>query len=109
VTRSLRRVNPDHVSIVIHNYRWRLGLAEGEPKYSELEDRLAKVRSSPCRRLPWKVMPMVRHTRIDILQGGRHRTSQHWPDELPHRPVSSANPSSFMVAGAGFEPATFGL
>src|SRR5262245_7287375 len=22
--------NPDHVAIVIHNYRWRLGLAEGE-------------------------------------------------------------------------------
>jgi pimeloyl-ACP methyl ester carboxylesterase len=33
--------NPDHVSIVIHNYRWRLGLAEGEPKYDELEKRLA--------------------------------------------------------------------
>jgi pimeloyl-ACP methyl ester carboxylesterase len=33
--------NPDHVSIVIHNYRWRLGLAEGEPKYDELEQRLA--------------------------------------------------------------------
>ncbi|HEY9403385.1 MAG TPA: alpha/beta hydrolase [Pyrinomonadaceae bacterium] len=32
--------NPDHVSIVIHNYRWRLGLAEGEPKYDELEKRL---------------------------------------------------------------------
>src|SRR5262245_33830310 len=27
--------NPDHVDIVIHNYRWRLGLAEGEPKYDE--------------------------------------------------------------------------
>jgi pimeloyl-ACP methyl ester carboxylesterase len=34
--------NPDHVSIVIHNYRWRLGLAEGEPKYDELEHRLAQ-------------------------------------------------------------------
>jgi pimeloyl-ACP methyl ester carboxylesterase len=33
--------NSDHVSIVIHNYRWRLGLAEGEPKYDELEKRLA--------------------------------------------------------------------
>ena len=33
--------NPDHVSIVIHNYRWRLGLAEGEAKYDELEQRLA--------------------------------------------------------------------
>jgi len=33
--------NPDHVSIVIHNYRWRLGLAEGESHYDELEQRLA--------------------------------------------------------------------
>ncbi|HEX2228418.1 MAG TPA: alpha/beta hydrolase [Candidatus Binatia bacterium] len=33
--------NPDHVSIVIHNYRWRLGLAEGERKYDDLEKRLA--------------------------------------------------------------------
>lgn len=34
--------NPDHVSIVIHNYRWRLGLAEGEAKYDDLERRLAE-------------------------------------------------------------------
>jgi pimeloyl-ACP methyl ester carboxylesterase len=33
--------NPDHVAIVIHNYRWRLGLAQGEPKYDEMEKRLA--------------------------------------------------------------------
>jgi pimeloyl-ACP methyl ester carboxylesterase len=33
--------NPDHVSIVIHNYRWRLGLVEGEAQYSDIEKRLA--------------------------------------------------------------------
>jgi pimeloyl-ACP methyl ester carboxylesterase len=33
--------NPDHVAVVIHNYRWRLGLAEGDPQYDELEKRLA--------------------------------------------------------------------
>jgi pimeloyl-ACP methyl ester carboxylesterase len=33
--------NPDHVGIVIHNYRWRLALATGEPQYDELEKRLA--------------------------------------------------------------------
>jgi pimeloyl-ACP methyl ester carboxylesterase len=33
--------NPDHVSVSIHNYRWRLGLAEGEAKYDDLEKRLA--------------------------------------------------------------------
>jgi pimeloyl-ACP methyl ester carboxylesterase len=35
--------NPDHVDIVIHNYRWRLGLAEGEAEYDELEKRLAQA------------------------------------------------------------------
>ena len=33
--------NPDHVDIVMHDYRWRLGLAEGERKYDDLEKRLA--------------------------------------------------------------------
>ncbi len=33
--------NPDHVAIVIHNYRWRLGLADGEARYDDLERRLA--------------------------------------------------------------------
>jgi pimeloyl-ACP methyl ester carboxylesterase len=35
--------NPDHVDIVIHNYRWRIGLAEGEPAYEDLERRLAEA------------------------------------------------------------------
>jgi pimeloyl-ACP methyl ester carboxylesterase len=34
--------NPDHVGIVIHNYRWRLSLAEGERIYNDLEKRLAE-------------------------------------------------------------------
>ncbi len=34
--------NPDHVAIVIHSYRWRLGLVQGEPRYDELEKRLAQ-------------------------------------------------------------------
>ncbi len=33
--------NPDHVELVVHNYRWRLGLAQGESKYDDLETRLA--------------------------------------------------------------------
>jgi pimeloyl-ACP methyl ester carboxylesterase len=35
--------NPDHAAIVIHNYRWRLGLAEGEAQFAELEQRLAEA------------------------------------------------------------------
>ena len=34
--------NPDHVAIVIHNYRWRLGLAKGEPKYDDLEQQAVR-------------------------------------------------------------------
>jgi pimeloyl-ACP methyl ester carboxylesterase len=34
--------NPDHVDIVIHNYRWRLGLAQGDPEYDDLEKQLAE-------------------------------------------------------------------
>ncbi len=41
--------NPDHVAISIHNYRWRLGLAQGEAKYDEVERELAKF---PDIRLP---------------------------------------------------------
>ena len=33
--------NPDHVDIVIHNYRWRLGLAPGDPRFDDVEERLA--------------------------------------------------------------------
>jgi pimeloyl-ACP methyl ester carboxylesterase len=35
--------NPDHVAVVIHNYRWRLGLADGEARYEEIERRLAEA------------------------------------------------------------------
>ncbi len=35
--------NPDHVSITVHNYRWRLGLADGEAKYDALEKQLARM------------------------------------------------------------------
>jgi pimeloyl-ACP methyl ester carboxylesterase len=41
--------NPDHVAIVVHNYRWRLGLAEGQPQYDRVEARLAEA---PVIRVP---------------------------------------------------------
>ena len=78
--------NPDHVAIVIHNYRWRLGLAEGEPRYDDLEKRLAGLRPSPCPPSPLKAMPMGHLTRTRALREeilgqvfasghhGRHRT-----------------------------------
>ena len=41
--------NPDHVAVAIHDYRWRLGLADGERKYDDIEARLA---SSPVITVP---------------------------------------------------------
>ncbi|QOZ72698.1 alpha/beta fold hydrolase [Bradyrhizobium arachidis] len=41
--------NKDHVAITIHNYRWRLGLAQGEAKYEEIEKKLA---AAPVIRVP---------------------------------------------------------
>jgi pimeloyl-ACP methyl ester carboxylesterase len=35
--------NPDHAQIVIHNYRWRLGIVDGETRYDDLEKRLAEA------------------------------------------------------------------
>ena len=35
--------NPDHVAVVIHNYRWRIGLVDGERQYDALEQRLAQA------------------------------------------------------------------
>jgi pimeloyl-ACP methyl ester carboxylesterase len=45
--------NPDHVSIVIHNYRWRIGLVNGESRYDDLERRLA---ASPVITVPTVTM-----------------------------------------------------
>ena len=53
--------NPDHVAIVIHNYRWRLGLADGEPEYDELETAARRrPASSPCRRSRSRATPTAR-------------------------------------------------
>lgn len=35
--------NPDHVAIVIHDYRWRLGLAKGDPQYDGLESKIGAL------------------------------------------------------------------
>ncbi len=66
--------NPDHVAIVIHNYRWRLGLAEGEPKYDDLEKRLAagsghhRADDHPRRRRQRRAAPGASVLRQEILR-----------------------------------------
>ncbi|HUL15069.1 MAG TPA: alpha/beta hydrolase [Terriglobales bacterium] len=62
--------NPDHVAIVIHDYRWRLALAKGEPKYDEIEKRLA---AGPLITLP------------AIVLEGDSNGAPHFPDDTPYR------------------------
>jgi pimeloyl-ACP methyl ester carboxylesterase len=59
--------NPDHVAISIHNYRWRLNLAQGEAKYDDLESKLAEG--------PVITLPMI------TLEGDAN--------EAPHPPPDS--------------------
>ncbi len=74
--------NPDHVSIVIHNYRWRLGLAEGEPQYDELEQRLAQapVISVPTITLEGDASKFAGHYAHRVITGG---VGHNLPQEAP--------------------------
>ena len=78
--------NPDHVAIVIHNYRWRLGLADGEPNTTSWRDGSPKVPPSRCPPSRSRVTRTVRPSGPECLRGqilgqvfapddrGRHRT-----------------------------------
>ena len=74
--------NPDHVAIVVHNYRWRLGLAEGEAKYDDLEKRLAafpaitRAHHHPGGRCQWRTPPRSRRLRQAVL-GQVHAPDHH--------------------------------
>ena len=76
--------NPDHVAIVIHNYRWRLGLAEGEPEYLDLEKQLAEG-------------PMIRVPTI-TLEGDANGA----PHSQPHEYATKfSGPYSHRTIGGG--------
>ena len=62
--------NPDHVAIVIHSYRWRLSLAEGESKYDDLEKKIAMA-------------PVI--TVPTISMEGDANGAPHFPDDTPYR------------------------
>ena len=62
--------NPDHVAIVIHNYRWRLSLAEGELKYDDLEKKIAMA--------PVIAVPT-------ISMEGDANGAPHFPNDTPYR------------------------
>lgn len=75
--------NPDHVDVVMHNYRWRLGIADGEPTYDEFEGRLAQ---SPVITVP------------AITLEGDANGAPH-PDPLTYRAKFVGRYSHRLVAG----------
>jgi pimeloyl-ACP methyl ester carboxylesterase len=76
--------NPDHVSIVIHNYRFRLGLAQGEAKYDDLEKRLA---AGPVITVP------------TITLEGDANGAPHSPDESAFRNKFSGKYAYRLITG----------
>jgi len=76
--------NPDYVAIVIHNYRFRLGLVEGEPKYDDLEKRLAEG--------PVIAVPTI------TLEGDANG-APHYPDDTPYRKKFSGKYANRIVTG----------
>ena len=76
--------NPDHVSIVIHSYRWRLGLADGESKYDDLEKRLAEG--------PVITVPTI------TLEGDANG-APHYPDDSSYRKKFSGKYANRVITG----------
>jgi pimeloyl-ACP methyl ester carboxylesterase len=76
--------NPDHVSIVIHNYRWRLGLADGESKYDDLEKRIAE---GPVITVP------------SISLEGDANGAPHYPDDSAYRKKFSGKYEYRLIKG----------
>jgi len=76
--------NPDYVAIVIHNYRYRLGLAEGESKYDELEKKLA---AGPVITVP------------TITLEGDANGAAHYPDDTPYRKKFGGKYANRIIKG----------
>jgi pimeloyl-ACP methyl ester carboxylesterase len=76
--------NPDYVAIVIHNYRFRLSLAEGEPQYDDLENKLAK---NPVIAVP------------TITLEGDANGAPHYPDDMAYRKFFSGRYANRIITG----------
>ena len=76
--------NPDYVAIVIHNYRWRLSLVDGERKYDNLEKRIAE--------LPAITVPTI------SLEGDANG-APHYPDDTPYRKKYTGKYAYRVVTG----------
>ena len=103
--------NPDHVAIVIHNYRWRLSLAPGDPKHDGIERRLAAmpVIGVPTITLDGDsdgVAPATDGTGHAALFSGRrtHRVIKGVGHNLPQEAPRAFADAVIEVAGSGRAP-----
>jgi pimeloyl-ACP methyl ester carboxylesterase len=76
--------NPDYARIVIHNYRFRLGVADGEPKYADLETRIAE-------------RPVI--TVPTITLEGDANGAPHYPDDKPYRDRFKGKYTNRVITG----------
>ena len=91
--------NPDYAAIVIHNYRWRLGLADGERRYDSLERRLA---ARPVIRVPTITLdadadPFTAPEPARLPRRSPARTAPH--DPARHRPQPAAGGAARLRPG----------
>ena len=76
--------NPDYVAIVIHNYRFRLGLAPGESKFDDLEKRIAAA-------------PVIAAPTITLE--GDANGAPHYPNDAPYRKKFSGKYQNRVITG----------
>jgi pimeloyl-ACP methyl ester carboxylesterase len=97
--------NPDHVAIAIHNYRWRLSLAKGEPRYDDLEQNFSKLPLSLCPQSPLLVIstvqprtehPMPRNSRANIRTKSSRASVTMCLKKL-HRPLPKLSSKSTVI------------
>src|SRR6185312_7995923 len=67
--------NPDHVDIVIHNYRWRMGLADGERRFDDLEAKLASAPTISVPTITLKATPTARRIQSLLLTQASSRAN----------------------------------
>jgi pimeloyl-ACP methyl ester carboxylesterase len=91
--------NPDHVNIVIHNYRWRLGLADGERRYDALELRLARAPAIGANDHSRRRRQRRSASRSRILCQAVHRPLRTPTDRRRHRPQPAPGSSARLCQG----------
>ena len=108
---ALDDTNPDHVDIVIYNYRWRLSLANGEPQDDTLEQQLSAmppitVPTTPLPVTSTVLRPTASPTETDSLASILTASSPELVTKCPRRPPQDF--ASAVVDAAGLGPAVHG-